>query len=99
MFVASQFPVCVFRYVQKLRIELESSTSQLFPSPGQHQRIKSVLSDLSKTASDLRHITTKAVDHVASGLMPQLRYQSLCLHMHSVLCIQIWLQILLNMAL
>ena len=62
------------RYVQKLRIELESSTSQLFPSPGQHQRIKSVLSDLSKTASDLRHITSKALDHVANGLMPQLRY-------------------------
>lgn len=60
-------------YVQKLRSELESSTSQMFPSPGQHQRIKSVLSDLSKTASDLRHITTKALDHVASGLMPQLR--------------------------
>ena len=67
--------VWVCRYVQKLRIELESSTSQLFPSPGQHQRIKSVLTDLSKTASDLRHITTKALDHVTNGLMPQLRYQ------------------------
>lgn len=63
--------------MQKLRIELESSTSQLFPSPGQHQRIKSVLTDLSKTASDLRHITTKALDHVTNGLMPQLRYKIL----------------------
>ena len=59
--------------MQKLRNELESSTSLMFPSPGQHQRIKSVLSDLSKTASDLRHITSKALDHVANGLMPQLR--------------------------
>ena len=66
------------RYVQKLRIELESSTSQLFPSPGQHQRIKSVLSDLSKTASDLRQITSKALDHVANGLMPQLRSAASC---------------------
>lgn len=60
-------------YVQKLRIELESSTSQLFPSPAHHQRIKSVLTDLSKTASDLRRISTRAIDHVANGLMPQLR--------------------------
>ena len=46
----------------------------MFPSASQHQRIKSVLTDLSKTASDLRHITSKALDHVANGLMPQLRY-------------------------
>ncbi|DBB16575.1 TPA: Golgi transport complex subunit 4 [Trebouxia sp. C0006] len=60
-------------YVQKLRSELEGSSSQMFPSASQHQRIKSVLTDLSKTASDLRHITSKALDHVANGLMPQLR--------------------------
>ncbi|DBA99835.1 TPA: Golgi transport complex subunit 4, variant 2 [Trebouxia sp. C0004] len=60
-------------YVQKLRSELESSSSQMFPSASQHQRIKSVLTDLSKTASDLGHITSKALDHVANGLMPQLR--------------------------
>ena len=66
--------LCCVRYVQKLRSELESSSSQMFPSASQHQRIKSVLTDLSKTASDLRHITSKALDHVANGLMPQLRY-------------------------
>lgn len=60
-------------YVQKLRTELESASSQLFSAPSQHQRIKSVLADLSKTASDFGQITARAVDQLAVGLMGHLR--------------------------
>lgn len=66
------------RYVQKLQSELETASSQLFPAPSQHQRIKSVLADLSKTASDFHHITSKALDSLANGLMPHLRSAAVC---------------------
>ena len=74
----SSLCVAACRYVQKLQAELETASSQLFPAPSQHQRIKSVLADLSKTASDFRHITSKALDTLANGLMPYLRSAAGC---------------------
>ncbi|KAK9830013.1 hypothetical protein WJX72_009198 [[Myrmecia] bisecta] len=60
-------------YVLKLRQELEEFTSQLFTALNDRDRIKSVLADLTKTSSDFKQITSRALDHLATGIMPRLR--------------------------
>lgn len=61
------------RYVLKLRGELEEQAAALFGAPSDRERIKSVLADLAKTSSDFKHIASKAVDHLSSGIVPCLR--------------------------
>lgn len=57
----------------KLKAEVEQMGMEVFSSQGDHDRIKSVLADLSKTSSDFKAITNKALDHLANGLVPRLR--------------------------
>ncbi|PSC72320.1 conserved oligomeric Golgi complex subunit 4 isoform B [Micractinium conductrix] len=60
-------------YVGKLRQQLEDLAAQIFYQANDRDRIKLVLADLGKTASDFRQITTKALDQLCGGLMPRLR--------------------------
>ena len=61
------------RYVSKLRKQLEDACVEIFSSTEDQERVKSVLSDLSKTASDFRQIVTRAAETFVVGLMPRLR--------------------------
>jgi hypothetical protein len=69
----------VYRYVLKLKAEVEEMGMEVFGNPGDRDRIKSVLADLSKTSSDFKAITNKALDHLANGLVPRLRFCTLSL--------------------
>lgn len=64
----------------KLRGELEEQAAALFGAPSDRERIKSVLADLAKTSSDFKHIASKAVDHLSSGMVPCLRCASMPEH-------------------
>lgn len=61
------------RYVAKLRRQLEDACADVFSSTEDCERIKSVLSDLSKTAADFKQIVTRAAESFVSGLMPRVR--------------------------
>ena len=58
----------------KLVQELEAATQATFTAPSDRDRAKSVLADLQKTAGDFRSMTARAVDVVAAGIVPRLRY-------------------------
>jgi hypothetical protein len=40
---------------------------------GDRERVKSVLADLQKTSSDLRQLSTKALEQLSDALIPRLR--------------------------
>ena len=65
-------PVCG-RYVGKLLQELEAGALSVFPAPGDRDRVKSVLADLAKTASDFRIVASKGLDLLSNGILPRLR--------------------------
>uniref|UniRef100_A0A7S0RYR1 Conserved oligomeric Golgi complex subunit 4 n=1 Tax=Chlamydomonas leiostraca TaxID=1034604 RepID=A0A7S0RYR1_9CHLO len=64
-------------YVAKLKGELEGYLPDLFPgsptAPADRERVRGVLGELARTAAELRHAHTKAVDALAEGLVPRLR--------------------------
>ncbi|KAK9828174.1 hypothetical protein WJX74_001770 [Apatococcus lobatus] len=60
-------------YVAKLRKQLEDACADIFSSTDDRERIKSVLSDLSKTAADFKQIVTRAAESFVIGLMPRVR--------------------------
>ena len=64
------------RYVLKLVQELEAATAGTFTAPSDRDRAKSVLADLQKTAGDFRAMAGKALDAVAAGIVPRLRWGS-----------------------
>ena len=57
----------------KLLQELEGGALAVFPAPSDRDRVKSVLADLAKTASDFRIIASKGLDLVSNGILPRLR--------------------------
>lgn len=63
------------RYVAKLRKQLEDACAEIFSSTDDRERIKSVLSDLSKTAADFKQIVSRAAESFVAGLMPRVRYR------------------------
>ncbi|GAX77377.1 hypothetical protein CEUSTIGMA_g4823.t1 [Chlamydomonas eustigma] len=60
-------------YVVKLKTELEAYLSSYMNSPGEREKVRSVLSDLSKAATDLRQSNTRALEQLAEAIMPRLR--------------------------
>ena len=62
------------RYVSKLRKQLEDACAEIFPSAQDQERVKSVLSDLAKTAADFKQIVARAAETFVAGLMPRVRY-------------------------
>lgn len=60
------------RYTVKLRQQLEDLAAAVFRD-SERERVKMVLADLSKTASDFQALATKAVEQTATSLMPALR--------------------------
>ncbi|KAK9800904.1 hypothetical protein WJX73_009018 [Symbiochloris irregularis] len=60
-------------YVGKLLQELEAGANSVFPAPSDRERVKSVLADLAKTASDFRVIASKGLELLANGILPRLR--------------------------
>lgn len=54
--------------------ELGQAATAVFPAPSDRDRVKSVLADLSKTASDFRIIASKGLDMLANGILPHLRW-------------------------
>ena len=63
----------VCRYVTKLRKQLEDACVDIFSSPEDLDRVKSVLSDLAKTAADFKQIAARAAESFVVGLMPRVR--------------------------
>lgn len=59
-------------YTVKLRQQLEDLAGAVFRD-SDRERVKMVLADLSKTASGLQALATKAVEQTATALMPVLR--------------------------
>ena len=47
--------------------------ADVFPAAHDQERIRSVLADLSKTAAEFHDIAGRAVDHLATGSLLQLR--------------------------
>jgi hypothetical protein len=47
--------------------------ADVFPALHDRERIHSVLADLAKTAAEFREVANKAIDHLASGALLQLR--------------------------
>ena len=45
----------------------------VFPAAHDQERIRSVLADLAKTAADFREIAGRAIDHLSTGCLLQLR--------------------------
>ena len=66
-------PLAMCRYVAKLRKQLEDACADIFSSTDDRERIRSVLSDLSKTAADFKQIVTRAAESFVVGLMPRVR--------------------------
>jgi hypothetical protein len=60
-------------YTVKLRQQLEDLAAAVFRDPRDRERVKMVLADLSKTASDLQALATKSVEQTATSMMPALR--------------------------
>lgn len=47
--------------------------ADVFPAAHDRERVHSVLADLAKTAAEFREVANKAVHHLASGALLQLR--------------------------
>ena len=47
--------------------------ADVFPAAHDRERVHSVLADLAKTAAEFREVAYKAVQHLASGALLQLR--------------------------
>lgn len=62
-----------YSYASKLQEQLGLLAADIFPALHDQERIRSVLADLSKTAADFKDIATKAVDHLSTGSLLQLR--------------------------
>ena len=60
-------------YVEKLRKQLEDLAGQLFPAPHDRDRIKLVLADLAKTATDIRKLCTAGAEQLCTALAAHLR--------------------------
>lgn len=60
-------------YVDKLRQQLEDLAGQLFAAPHDRDRIKLVLADLSKTASDFRKLSAQGAEQLCTALAAHLR--------------------------
>lgn len=60
-------------YIQKLRQELEGHAERLFAAQSDLDRLRSVLVDMTKTSSDFRAATSKALEALADALLPRLR--------------------------
>ncbi|KAI8468195.1 MAG: component of oligomeric golgi complex 4 [Monoraphidium minutum] len=60
-------------YAAKLRHELEAVAERVFPGVGERERVRSVLSDLSKTGGDFRSLATRALEALSDALLPRLR--------------------------
>lgn len=57
----------------KLRADLEEGAFEVFSGAADRERVRSVLADLTKTASDFRAITSRALEQLASAIVPRLR--------------------------
>lgn len=68
---AERPPQC--SYAAKLQEQLGLMAADVFPAAHDQERIRSVLADLSKTAAEFRDIAGRAVDHLATGSLLQLR--------------------------
>lgn len=66
-------PTATYRYVGKLRTDLESFAGDVFTAPSARDRVQSILADLKKTAGDFDAIAARAVEQLANGLMPRIR--------------------------
>jgi len=60
-------------YVDKLRQQLEDLAGQLFAAPHDRDRIKLVLADLSKTATDFRKLSAQGAEQLCTALAAHLR--------------------------
>ena len=60
-------------YASKLQEQLVLMAGDVFPAAHDQERIRSVLSDLAKTAADFRDIAGRAIDHLSTGSLLQLR--------------------------
>ena len=60
-------------YVEKLRQQLEDLAGQVFPAPHDRDRIKLVLADLAKTASDFRKLSAQGAEQLCNALSAPLR--------------------------
>lgn len=60
-------------YAAKLRQELEGLAERVFPGVGERERVRSVLSDLSKTGGDFRSLATRSLEALSDSLLPRLR--------------------------
>lgn len=60
-------------YVVKLRTELEGYLSSSLPGSTDRDRLRAVLSDLAKSALDLRQAHTRALEQLAEAIVPRFR--------------------------
>ncbi|CAG9463045.1 unnamed protein product [Pedinophyceae sp. YPF-701] len=59
-------------HIAKLRAQLQQVSRQVFSAARDRERVDSVLSDMARTASDVRAAAAHAVDQVCAGLQPRL---------------------------
>ena len=45
----------------------------MFPSPGDLDRVRSILADMSKTTADFEAIVAKEIEQLSNGFMPRIR--------------------------
>lgn len=64
----------MYRYVTKLRQELEGGAGAVFEGAGDRERVRSVLSDLRNTSSHFAAMAASALAAVASALASHLRW-------------------------
>lgn len=45
----------------------------MFPSPGDLDRVRSILADMGKTTADFEAIVGKQIEQLSNGFMPRIR--------------------------
>jgi len=61
------------RYTQKLKTEFDDCAVDVFASPGDLDRVRSILVDMTKTTADFEGIAAKAMEQISNGFMPRIR--------------------------
>lgn len=61
------------RYASKLKSDFDMFASEVFASPGDLDRVRSILSDMNKTTADFEAIVAKEIEQLSNGFMPRIR--------------------------
>ncbi|PKA60038.1 Conserved oligomeric Golgi complex subunit 4 [Apostasia shenzhenica] len=60
-------------YVMKLRHEIEEQCAQVFPAPGDREKVKSCLSELGDISGALKQIMNSGLEQLMSSVSPRIR--------------------------